>query len=102
CSRAAPAESLAYEMPACVALSRKQGFESPRERQRFQSFSSDALVLLGALGSFWGVNVAERWRTTASTAAYRRCQSAQARSRPSGQCRAAIEPCLSFGAEALR
>jgi hypothetical protein len=38
-----------------VALSRrKQGFESPRERQCFQSFSSDALVHVWRFGEFLG------------------------------------------------
>ena len=52
------------------------------------------------MGNFWGVNLAERWRTPASTkvAAYRRCQSAQTRFRI--LCRTAIAPHLSFGAEA--
>ena len=71
------------------ALSRrKQGFESPRERQRFQSFSPDNSK---GFGEFLG---SKRCGTLADAsehkvAAYRRCQFAQTRSRASGSSNAA-------------
>ena len=51
-------------MHALASLSRrKQGFESPRERQGFQQLSDMSVSFPNYLGSFWGINVAKRRRS---------------------------------------